>query len=55
MAKINFKIYGVTDWTANNYNTNLHNILSKSNQAMKFDQLIKYIVRNLVLQKSGRQ
>ena len=40
---VNFKIYDVTDWTTNNYNTSE----SKGNQAMKFGQLIKWSVRNI--------
>ena len=33
----------------------LDNTLCKDNQAMKFDELIKYLVRNIFLQKSCRQ
>ena len=53
---VNFKIYDVTDRTTNNYNTHILNISRiKSNQAMKFGQLIKYSVRNTFLQKSCRK
>ena len=41
-AKINFKIYDVTDWTTNYYNTHITQYLKrKDDQAMKFDQLIE--------------
>ena len=44
-AKINFKIYDVINWETNSHNTCLANILkSKSNQNMKFGQLIEYKV-----------
>ena len=43
-AQINFKIYVVTDWIVNNYNTR------QNNQAMKFGQLIKQNVRNIFLE-----
>ena len=33
----------------------IHILDNKGNQAMKFDELIKYIVRNISLQKSCRQ
>ena len=39
MAKVNFKIYDVTDWKHKIHI--LHNRLSKGNQAMKFDHLNK--------------
>ena len=29
MAKINFKIYDITDWTTNNYNTHIVQYLKK--------------------------
>ena len=38
-AKFNFKIYGVTDWTAKLLQPN---ISSKDNQAVKFGQLTIY-------------
>ena len=35
-ARVNFKIYDVTDWTTNNYNIHLPNISrSKGNQTIK--------------------
>ena len=45
-AKVNFKIYHVTAWTANNCNAH---IASKAigNQVFKFGQLIKCNVRNI--------
>ena len=50
---VNFKIYGVTDLTTNNYNTHIVNILgSKGNQTKKFDQLIEYNIRHIFLEKS---
>ena len=61
-SKVNFKIYDVRNWKTNNYNT--HNIIihtlsnisrSKDNQAMTFDQLIKYNVRNISFHKSYRK
>ena len=49
-AKVNFKIYGVTDWTTNNYNNHITNILRREvNQKMKFCQLIEYNMRNIFL------
>ena len=40
---INFKIYEVTDWTTNSYNTNVTQYLkNKGNQKMKFGELIEY-------------
>ena len=45
-AKNNFKIYDVTDWATNNYNTHFSQYLrSKGNQRMKFGQLIEYNLR----------
>ena len=47
---VNFKIYDVTDWTANNNKHILPNISrSKSNQTMKFDHLIEYNMKNTFL------
>ena len=38
---VNFKIYGITDWTNNNYNAHITQLLrSKDNQTMKFRKLI---------------
>ena len=52
-AKVSFKIYDVTDWTTNNGNKHIAHYLKKKRQhVMKFDQLIKYIVRNIFLQKT---
>ena len=48
-AKVNFKLFHVTDCTTNNCDA--HTVSrSKHNQTMKFDQLIKY-TRNIFLQK----
>ena len=52
-SKLNFKIYYVTDWTTNNFNTYISR--SKGNQAMKIGQLVKYNVRNTFPQKSSRK
>ena len=38
-AKVNFKIYDITDWTTNNCNTHIAQLLRllfKPNQAIKF-------------------
>ena len=52
-AKVNFKIYDVTNWETNNYIDILPNISrSKDNQRMKFGQLIVYTMRNIFLEKS---
>ena len=32
-AKVNFKIYDVTDWTTNNYNTHIAQYLKKQSQS----------------------
>ena len=40
---VNFKIYDVTDISR-----------SKSNQAMKFGQIIKYSMKNIILEKSWK-
>ena len=54
-ASVNFKIYEVTIWETNNYNTTLLNISrSKGNQTMKFDQLIEYKMRNNFIKKSSQ-
>ena len=47
-AKLNFKMYDVTDLNTNNYNISR----SKNNQTMKFGQLIVYNMRNPFLEKS---
>ena len=46
-AKVNFKIYYAIDWT-------MKNIFPRSyvNQTVKFEQLIKYDMRNTFLEKS---
>ena len=44
-----FKIYDVTDWTANDYNTYINISRRKVNQAMKSGQSKKYSVRNIFL------
>ena len=57
-GKVNFKMYDVTTWLKNNYNTQytIPNIsLSKGNQVTKFGQLIKYNKKNIFLQKSYRK
>ena len=52
-AKVNLKIYVVTDWTANITITILSNISrSKDNQTIKLGKLIEYNLRNLFLEKS---
>ena len=38
-AKVNFRIYGVNDWTTNNYR--------KTDNEMKFGQLIEYNMSNI--------
>ena len=52
--QVNFKIYDITNWEANNYNT-VHKLQdisrSKCNQIMTFDQLMKYIMGTIVLEK----
>ena len=40
-ANVNFKIYDVTNWITNNYNS--HIARGKDNQIMKFDQLKEYV------------
>ena len=52
--KVNFKIYDFTNWEANNHNN--HDILkNKSNQEIKFGQLIEYNMGKRFLQKSCRK
>ena len=58
--KVNFKIYGVTTWLTITIHILPNISRSKGNQAMKFDQLIKCIKRNIFRQKlcgneTGRQ
>ena len=51
---INIKICDVTDWAANNYDTHISQYLrGKGNKTMKFDQLIKYNMRNIFPEKSS--
>ena len=51
---INIKIQDVTDWAATNYDTHISQYLrDKGNQIIKFDQLIKYNMRNIFLEKSS--
>ena len=48
-ARVNFKVYGVTEWRVYYYKHILSNISrSKGNQTMKFRQLIENNLRNLV-------
>ena len=49
--KVNFKIYGVTTWLTITIHILPNISRSKGNQAMKFDQLIKCIKRNIFRQK----
>ena len=52
-AMVNFKIYDITNWTTNNCNTYLPNVSkSKSNQTMKFGQLMEYDMINIFLEDS---
>ena len=47
-----FKIFDVTDWTTNKYNTLLPNISRREgNQIKKFVQLIEYNMQNIFLEK----
>ena len=53
--KVNFKTYGITGWITNiiiPQSTNINISRSKGNQTMKFDQLIEYNMRNILLKKS---
>ena len=46
--KVNFKFYDVTAWLTTNFNTHIAQIFrSKSNQTMKFGQLIECNIRNI--------
>ena len=55
-AKINFKIYNITNWETNNtiirYTFRLIFSRSKGNQAMEFGQLTEYDIKNIFLEKS---
>ena len=48
--KVNLKIFDVTNWEANNCNTEISR--SKYNHTMKFDQLIEYNMKDVFLEKS---
>ena len=48
-AVISFNIYNVTDWTTNNYNTHITQYLKK------FEQFMRYSMRNIFLQKSCKK
>ena len=51
--KVNFKFCDVTAWLTNYFNTHVTQYLeNKSNQTMKFDQLIEGNKRNIFLEKS---
>ena len=53
-ARVNFKVYGVTEWRVYYYKHILSNISrSKGNQTMKFRQLIENNLRNIFLEKSN--
>ena len=53
---VNFKIYNVLNYIRNNHNTHSSNISrSKGNQAMKFDQLTNYCMKNIFKKKSCRK
>ena len=49
-SKVHSKIYDVTTWLINNYNTHIAQYLTKT---AKYGQLIEY-KKNIFLQKSGR-
>ena len=52
LAKVNFKIYDVTNWIANIYNKHISDISkSKDKQPVKVGQLLEYTVRNTFFQK----
>ena len=54
-AKVNFKIYHITNWNTNNYNEHITRYLkNKDNHKMKFGMAIKYKMRNIFL-KSCRK
>ena len=55
MAKFNFKIDNVTNWTINNCNIQIAQYLRVNAIRMKFGKLIKYNIRNIFLQKSCRK
>ena len=51
-TKVNFKIYGVTDWTKNNYSTCIVQFLVRSNdnQAKKLGHVTEYNMRSIFLE-----
>ena len=52
-ANANFKIHDIIHWETNNCNTYIAKYLkSRSNQTLKFDQLIEYNIKNVFLGKS---
>ena len=57
--KVNFKIYDITTWLTNSYNTHIVQYHKKKiNQAMKFGQLIEYnriiFLQNQAENEAGR-
>ena len=50
-AKVNFKIYDVTDWTTNNYKYCPIFQEVKATRQMKFGYLIEYTMRDIFLEK----
>ena len=54
-VKVNFKIYDITDWETNNYNTHIAKHLKKKRQSGNGIYSIEYYVRNIFLQKSSRK
>ena len=59
-AKVNFKIFDVTDWTVNNYNTHTEQHLQKyrqsDNEIWSVNKIKheKYFLKNHVENKAGR-
>ena len=51
-AKVYSKIYDVTNWETNSYNTHIAHISgSKDNQTMKFFRFKEYKTKNIFLEK----
>ena len=50
-AMVNSKIYDVTNWIKNSYNTHIAKYDCSRNPTMKFGQLIEYNMVNIFLQK----
>ena len=51
-TKVNFKIYDVTNWITNNYNTHISRYLKKKRQSNnEIFQLIESNMRNIFLEK----